>query len=130
MVPDSSLSIRERAVAAWPTAWQGQNLRDIITTTQSNLFDFLKGTNIYDPDRLALDRELLRQHYLKNGIPYLVSGGGGAPLYDVDRPPAGITQMVVKIENFLSVSVQGKKAHIEAIAIDGKKLDELDIQAK
>jgi excinuclease ABC subunit A len=32
MVPDDTLTIRERAVAAWPTAWQGQNLRDILTT--------------------------------------------------------------------------------------------------
>jgi excinuclease ABC subunit A len=32
MVPDDSLTIRERAVAAWPTAWHGQNLRDILTT--------------------------------------------------------------------------------------------------
>jgi excinuclease ABC subunit A len=32
MVPDPSLTIRERAVAAWPTAWHGQNLRDILTT--------------------------------------------------------------------------------------------------
>ncbi|HYW55434.1 MAG TPA: excinuclease ABC subunit UvrA [Polaromonas sp.] len=32
MVPDDSLSIRERAVAAWPVAWQGQNLRDILVT--------------------------------------------------------------------------------------------------
>ncbi|MEJ7911968.1 MAG: hypothetical protein WKF70_02350 [Chitinophagaceae bacterium] len=31
MVPDASLTIRERAVAAWPSAWQGQNLRDILT---------------------------------------------------------------------------------------------------
>ena len=30
MVPDDSLTIRERAVAAWPTAWGGQNLRDIL----------------------------------------------------------------------------------------------------
>lgn len=30
MVPDPSLTIRERAVAAWPTAWGGQNLRDIL----------------------------------------------------------------------------------------------------
>jgi len=70
------------------------------------------------------------QHYLKNGIPYLVTGGGGAPLYDVDKPPAEITQKVVKIENFVTVSVQGKKAHIEAISIDGKKLDEMEIQSK
>ena len=32
MVPDPSLSIRERAVAAWPPAWHGQNLRDILVT--------------------------------------------------------------------------------------------------
>jgi excinuclease ABC subunit A len=32
MVPDDTLSIRERAVAAWPTAWQGQNLREILMT--------------------------------------------------------------------------------------------------
>ncbi len=32
MVPDPSLTIRERAIAAWPTAWHGQNLRDIATT--------------------------------------------------------------------------------------------------
>src|ERR687898_1277044 len=32
MVPDDTLTIRERAVAAWPSAWQGQNLRDILVT--------------------------------------------------------------------------------------------------
>ncbi len=32
LVPDPSLTIRERAVAAWPGAWQGQNLRDILVT--------------------------------------------------------------------------------------------------
>jgi excinuclease ABC subunit A len=32
MVPDDRRTIRERAVAAWPTAWQGQNLRDILVT--------------------------------------------------------------------------------------------------
>ncbi|MER6736328.1 excinuclease ABC subunit UvrA [Streptomyces puniciscabiei] len=30
LVPDPSLSIREGAVAAWPGAWQGKNLRDIL----------------------------------------------------------------------------------------------------
>ncbi|WP_119717936.1 excinuclease ABC subunit UvrA [Cognatilysobacter tabacisoli] len=32
MVPDRSLSIRERAIASWPPAWHGQNLRDILVT--------------------------------------------------------------------------------------------------
>jgi excinuclease ABC subunit A len=32
MVPDDSLTIRERAIAAWPPAWHGQNLRDMLIT--------------------------------------------------------------------------------------------------
>ena len=32
MVPDPSLTIRERAIASWPPAWHGQNLRDILVT--------------------------------------------------------------------------------------------------
>src|SRR6476660_3784918 len=32
MVPDASKSIRERAIAAWPPAWHGGNLRDMLTS--------------------------------------------------------------------------------------------------
>ena len=32
MVPDDTLSIRERAIASWPPAWHGQNLRDILVS--------------------------------------------------------------------------------------------------
>src|SRR5215217_7021101 len=32
MVPEDRLTIRERAIAAWPPAWHGQNLRDIAVT--------------------------------------------------------------------------------------------------
>jgi excinuclease ABC subunit A len=32
MVPDDSLTIRQRAIASWPPAWQGQNQRDILVT--------------------------------------------------------------------------------------------------
>ncbi|HZI11166.1 MAG TPA: excinuclease ABC subunit UvrA [Myxococcus sp.] len=32
MVPDDALTIRERAIAAWPPAWHGQNLRDILVS--------------------------------------------------------------------------------------------------
>jgi excinuclease ABC subunit A len=32
MVPDDSLTIREGAIAAWPPAWHGQNLRDILVS--------------------------------------------------------------------------------------------------
>ncbi|HET8835118.1 MAG TPA: excinuclease ABC subunit UvrA [Gemmatimonadales bacterium] len=32
MVPDDTRTIRDRAIASWPPAWHGQNLRDILVT--------------------------------------------------------------------------------------------------
>jgi outer membrane protein insertion porin family len=49
------------------SAFSDSQLRYVISTTQTNILSFLKATNVYDPDRLNLDRELLRQFYLKNG---------------------------------------------------------------
>jgi hypothetical protein len=68
------------------------------------------------------------QHYLKNGVHYIVTGGGGAPLYDVDKPAPGITKKVISVEHFVTVSVNGKTAHIEAIGVDGNKLDEIELE--
>src|SRR5262245_9822472 len=48
-------------------AFSDSQLRYVISTTQTNILSFLKGNNIYDPDRLNLDRELVRQFYMKNG---------------------------------------------------------------
>ncbi len=42
-------------------------LRDVITTTETAWYKFLSSTNVYDPDRLNLDRELVRAFYRKNG---------------------------------------------------------------
>jgi excinuclease ABC subunit A len=37
LVPDPDLTIRERAIAAWPPAWHGQNLRDMLVTLGYNI---------------------------------------------------------------------------------------------
>ncbi len=42
-------------------------LRDVIITTQSAWYRFLTTDDTYDPDRMAFDGELLRQHYLSEG---------------------------------------------------------------
>ena len=43
-------------------------LRDVIKTSVSNWLSFLKSTDIYDPDRIEVDRDLLRRFYLRNGF--------------------------------------------------------------
>lgn len=37
MVPDPNLTIRDRAIAAWPPAWHGQNLKDMLVTLGYNI---------------------------------------------------------------------------------------------
>ncbi|HEX2509934.1 MAG TPA: outer membrane protein assembly factor BamA [Microvirga sp.] len=49
------------------SAISSSRLRSVMTTTETNLLSFLKSTDIYDPDRLAADQELIRRYYLKNG---------------------------------------------------------------
>ena len=43
-------------------------LRNTMTTTESNFLSFLKTSDVYDPDKIASDLELVRKLYLKNGF--------------------------------------------------------------
>jgi len=52
--------IGNRVYSAW-------RLRDVIKTSESSILSFFKNTDIYDPDRLEADRDLLRRFYLKQG---------------------------------------------------------------
>lgn len=104
-------------------AFSDSQLRDIITTTQSGWFDFLKGTNIYDPDRLNLDRELLRQYYLKNGYADARVVAGNA---EVDRDGSGffITFVIEEGElyNFGNVSIESALPGLQTDALRGELL--------
>jgi outer membrane protein insertion porin family len=42
-------------------------LRDLMQTTEMNWLSFFKTTDVYDPDRIASDLDLIRRFYLKNG---------------------------------------------------------------
>jgi outer membrane protein insertion porin family len=44
-----------------------RRLLDAIKTREANLISYFKGTDVYDPDRLEADRDLLRRFYLKQG---------------------------------------------------------------
>ncbi|MBW7968789.1 outer membrane protein assembly factor BamA [Bradyrhizobium sp. BR 10289] len=49
-------------------AFSSYRLRDVIKTHESNLLSFLASSDIYDPDRVEADRDLIRRFYLKNGF--------------------------------------------------------------
>ncbi len=48
-------------------AFSHGRLKDVIKTSESNWLSFLQTTDIYDPDRVEADRDLLRRFYLKHG---------------------------------------------------------------
>ncbi len=48
-------------------SFTGAELRGVVSISETGLLDFLKSGTAYDPDRINLDRELLRRFYLKNG---------------------------------------------------------------
>lgn len=104
-------------------AFSDSQLKDIITTSQQGWFDFIKGTAFYDPDRVNLDRELLRQYYLKNGYAdaRIVSGSA-----DLDRDGSGFFLTFVveegEIYNFGDVQVQSALAGVTAQELMGEVL--------
>jgi hypothetical protein len=67
------------------------------------------------------------QHYLVNGVHYFTTGGGGAPLYDVAKPPEGVTQKVLSSENFMVVKIDGKTLRAEALKPNGESIDVTEI---
>jgi outer membrane protein insertion porin family len=48
--------------------YTARRLRELMATSEMNFLSFLKSSDIYDPDRLASDLELIRRFYLKNGF--------------------------------------------------------------
>ena len=48
-------------------AFSQSRLRSVIKTSISNWLSFLQTTDIYDPDRVQADRDLLRRFYLQHG---------------------------------------------------------------
>ncbi|MGZ8387299.1 MAG: outer membrane protein assembly factor BamA, partial [Rhodoplanes sp.] len=49
-------------------AYSNWRLKDVVKTGETNLLSFLKSNDIFDPDRMEVDRDLLRRFYLKNGF--------------------------------------------------------------
>ena len=48
-------------------AYSDYRLKDVIKTSTSNLLSFLQTTDVYDPDRIEADRDLIRRFYLSHG---------------------------------------------------------------
>jgi outer membrane protein insertion porin family len=48
-------------------AYSSWRLKEVIKTSESTFLSFLQTTDVYDPDRIEADRDLIRRFYLKHG---------------------------------------------------------------
>jgi outer membrane protein insertion porin family len=58
----------EKIVFVGNQAFSDYRLKDVIKTGVTNWLSFLKSNDIYDVDRIEVDRDLLRRFYLRNGF--------------------------------------------------------------
>jgi outer membrane protein insertion porin family len=79
------------------TAYSDSRLKDVIATREQAWYRLLSSSDVYDPERLNFDRELLRRYYLRNGYADVQITGATAELapdrsgffvtYTVDEGP-------------------------------------------
>lgn len=87
-------------------------LAGLMQTTEMNLLSFLKTTDVYDPDRIAADQELIRRYYLKNGYADFRVVGSDAR-YDAEQKGYIIT---ITVE-------EGPQYHIGQVSVDSRLRD-------
>jgi outer membrane protein insertion porin family len=104
-------------------AFSDTQLKSVISTTETNLLSFLKSTDVYDPDRLNLDREMLRRYYLQNGY---ADARVVSAVADLDPEGEGffITFTVEEGElySFGNINVESTLASVDPASLRGELL--------
>ena len=87
----------EKIVFVGNKAFSDYRLKDVIKTGVSNWLSWIKSNDIYDIDRIEVDRDLLRRFYLRNGFAdvrivaasgeYDPSGRGFVITFTIDEGP-------------------------------------------
>jgi outer membrane protein insertion porin family len=99
-------------------AFSSGKLRDLMTTTEMNWLSWFKSSDVYDPDKIASDLELIRRFYLKNGYADFRVIGSDAH-YDPAQKGYIIT---ITVEEGVQYSVAGVDIESHIAAIDSASL--------
>ncbi len=119
-INEGAITSIEKILFVGNKAFSDSDLREVIRTKQSRWWRFLSSDDTYDPDRLALDRELLRRFYLSEGYVDFRVQSAVAELTP-DRKEFFVTFTVEEGERYKvgSVSVASKLPGLEKETLDG-----------
>jgi len=97
-------------------AYSAWRLKEVIKTSESTFLSFLQTTDVYDPDRIEADRDLIRRFYLKHGYAdvQVVSATG---VYDPSRKGFVVTFTIEEgpLYRFGAVDIQ---SNVRAVSGD------------
>src|SRR6195952_164958 len=101
-------------------AYSAYRLKDIIKTHESNLLSFLGGGDVYDPDRVEADRDLIRRFYLKHGFAD-VQVVAALTEYDPERKGFLVTFKIEEGQQYrvASVDFQTSIGTLDAVSMRG-----------
>jgi outer membrane protein insertion porin family len=88
-------------------------LKGVIKTTESGWFGFLKTSDVYDPDRIEGDTDLLRRFYIKNGFADVRVSSAAA--YDPERHGFALTFAIAEglRYRFGAIDIQSRIAALD-----------------
>jgi outer membrane protein insertion porin family len=99
-------------------AYSDWRLKEVIKTAESNFLSFLQTTDVYDPDRIEADRDLIRRFYLKHGFAdvQVVSATG---VYDPSRKGFIVTFTIEEgpLYHFGNVDIQSNVRAVDAASL-------------
>jgi outer membrane protein insertion porin family len=108
-----------RIAFAGNRSFSDSRLKGIIKTAESGWLGFLKTSDVYDPDHVEIDGDLLRRFYVKNGFADAHVSGSGA--YDPAQKGFVVNFTVVEGERyrFGTIDIDSRVASLDAAALRG-----------
>jgi len=107
-------------------AYSSSKLIGMMETTEMNYLSWLKSSDVYDPDRIAKDAEIIRRYYLKNGYADFHVVGVDAS-FDA---AAGGYIVTISVEEGLPYTVSSARVESHLRGVDSAALeDDLRIHA-
>jgi hypothetical protein len=78
---------------------------------------------MYGVDLVLNGHDHLYERSQKNGVYYVVTGGGGAPLYNINSVENPYQQMAMSVNHYVTLDVERTAMTLTAIDADGKTID-------
>ncbi|MBB4198176.1 outer membrane protein assembly factor BamA [Rhodoblastus sphagnicola] len=100
-------------------AYSSSKLIGMMETTEMNYLSWLKSSDVYDPDRIAKDAEVIRRYYLKNGYADFHVIGVDATF----DPSAGGYIVTISVEEGLPYTVSSATVESHLRGVDASALE-------